>query len=344
MNHDLYQTTTDRILGMLDTGTVPWRHPIRGPSSGGGVPCNLVSGKAYRGINVFLLAVTGWALGYASPHWLTYRQALKLGGHVRKGEKSTPIIFWKQHTIEDRETGKNKPVPVLRHYHVFNIEQCANLTAPAPGSDGDDAEANTLPGEPLEEAERIVAGYERPPVIERGGGSAYYRADTDTVRIPPSARFVDREAYYATLFHELAHSTGHPRRLNREAFRVVPGREPGSVKPTAPFGSAEYSKEELVAEMGAAFLAAAAGISPPTIEQSAAYIDGWRRQIKADKKLVIQAAGQGQRAADLILGQAFEAVAEAAAPTRPPATIALRGRALGGPAGVGADLMACRVG
>ena len=230
MNNDLYQTTTDRILDMLDKGTVPWRHPIVGApgcGSGGGMPRNLQSGKAYRGVNVFLLAVAGWVLGYDSPHWLTFRQARERGGHVRKGEKSTPIIFWKQHHVEDRETGKQKPVPVLRCYHVFNAQQCEDLRLPEEGQPGQEPE----PFEPLDEAERIVTSYNAPPAIERGGMAAFYRADTDIVRMPPSARFVDREAYYATLFHELAHSTGHPRRLNREAFRVAPGREPGSVRP-----------------------------------------------------------------------------------------------------------------
>lgn len=307
---DLYQAITDRILGMLDKGTVPWRHPISGAGSGGGMPRNLQSGKTYRGVNVFLLAVNAWALGYDSPYWLTFRQARSRGGHVRKGEKSTPIIFWKQHTVDDRETGKQKPVPVLRCYHVFNAQQCEDLAIP--GQDTSEQEAEPAAEfVPIDEAERIVAGYAGPhsggggrgPVIERGGMAAFYRPDIDTVRMPPSSRFVDREAYYATLFHELTHSTGHSSRLDR-----------GLDAKFAVFGDPVYSKEELVAEMGAAFLAAAAGISPPTIEQSAAYIDGWRRKLKGDKMLVIQAAGAGQRAVDHILGQTFEVSIESPQP------------------------------
>lgn len=328
MATDLYQTITDRILEMLDRGTVPWRHPISGrpgpgsrtgPGSGtDGLPRNLQSGKAYRGINVFLLAITGWVQGYDSAYWLTFRQAKERGGHIRKGEKSTPIVFWKQYGIEDRETGKPKTVPVLRHYNVFNVLQCGGITPP----DRAEADSNAEPLVPIQAAERIVAGYAGPhsretsggsgggeasggPVIERGGSRAFYRPSTDTVRIPASARFVDRETYYATLFHELAHSTGHSSRLDR-----------GLDTNLAVFGSADYSKEELIAEMGAAFLAATAGISPPTIEQSAAYIDGWREKLKGDKKLVIQAAGAGQRAADFILGQTFEAAAQASPPRR----------------------------
>jgi antirestriction protein ArdC len=145
--------------------------------------------------------------------------------------------------------------------------------------------------EPIRVADAIVECYERGPRIEHAGGRAYYKPSEDLVRIPEPDRFVDRESYYATLFHELAHSTGHASRLDRGLGTSI-----------APFGSPDYSMEELVAEMGAAFLAAAAGISPPTIEQSAAYIESWGKQLKADKKLVVQAAGAGQKAADWILG------------------------------------------
>ena len=139
-------------------------------------------------------------------------------------------------------------------------------------------------------ADAIVELYEDGPRIEYAGGRAYYKPSEDLVRLPEPARFVDPESFYTTIFHELAHSTGHVSRLDRGL---------GTTSSTSKY---EYSKEELIAETGAAFLAAAAGISPPTIEQSAAYIDSWRNQLKADKKLVVQAAGAGQRAADWILG------------------------------------------
>ncbi len=285
MSFDVYQVVTDRILEMLDKGTVPWRHPIRG-GAGGGWPKNLESGRPYRGVNVFLLAVTSWMKGYGSAFWMTYRQATERGGHVRKGEKSSMVVFWKQYDTTDKETGEPKKVPVLRYYNVFNAEQCEGVKPP------DAPPEPAAPFEPIEEAQRILAGYTDGPTIEHTGAQAYYRPSADLVRLPEPGRFLSREFYYATAFHELGHSTGHSKRLAR-----------GLDKDLAPFGSTDYSKEELVAEMASAFLCATAGISPPTIEQSAAYIAGWRKKLADDKKLVVAAAGAGQRAADWVLGE-----------------------------------------
>lgn len=288
---DIYQAVTDRILETLDKGTVPWRHPIKRSADHDGLPRSMSSKKPYRGVNIFLLAMTSWAKGYESAYWLTYKQAKAQGGQVRKGEKASLVIFWKRYATTDKESGEKKVVPVIRHYNVFNAEQCEGIEAP----DAVTPDPDAAPFVPIEEAERIVAGYSDGPAIEHGGSQAFYRPGEDLVRIAEPDRFIDRESYYATLFHELAHSTGHSKRLNR-----------GLDQKLAVFGAAEYSKEELTAEMGAAFLAAAAGISPPTIEQSAAYIDGWRKKLKGDKKLIVQAAGAGQRAADHVLGVSWE--------------------------------------
>lgn len=287
MGLDIYQAVTDRILKALEQGTVPWRNPI---SRGGGDewPKNLTSGKPYRGINVFLLAMTTWAEGFDSSYWLTYRQAAAKGGQVRKGEKSSMVVFWKQYETTDKESGQPTTVPVLRYYRVFNAAQCDGLETP-------DTPPRTEPFEPLTAAEKIAEGYVDGPEVQHGGSKAFYRPSQDLVRMPEPGRFVSREFYYATLFHELGHSTGHSKRFNR-----------GLDTQLAPFGSADYSKEELVAEMASAFLCAAAGISPPTIDQAAAYIDGWRTKLKGDKRLVVAAAGAGQRAADLILGDEAE--------------------------------------
>lgn len=255
------------------------------------MPKSVSTGKNYRGINVFLLAITSWAQGYESDYWATFNQISKQQGNVRKGEKSTLVVFWKQAATTDKESGEEITIPVLRHYNVFNAEQCEGLVAP-------DQVAIEMPVEPfipIEEAARIVDGYPNPPTIEQGGGSASYLPRLDRVKIAQPECFETRESYYATLFHELAHSSGHSSRLAR-----------GLDENLAPFGSPDYSKEELVAEMGSAFLCAASGISPPTIEQSAAYIDGWRKKLTNDKKLVVQAAGQGQRAADHILSVTFD--------------------------------------
>lgn len=287
---DIYKAVTDRIIELLEQGTVPWRQPIRGSGGEGTFPTNLASERAYRGINVFLLAVSAWVDGYESPYWLTFRQAKEKGGHVRKGEKGSLVIFWKQYATQDRESGKDITVPVLRHYTVFNTEQCEGIDAPSPATP--EVGAGEQVFTPIEAAAAIAAGFKGGPRIEHKGGRAFYRPKDDLVRIAEPDRFIDPESYYSTLFHELVHATGHSSRLDR-----------GLDVNLAPFGSPDYSKEELVAEMGAAFLAAAAGISQATIGQSAAYIDGWRKKLSTDPKLVVHAAGAAQRAADWILGE-----------------------------------------
>ena len=282
---DVYQQVTDQIIVALEAGTVPWRNPILG-HEGAGWPRNLASDKAYRGSNVFLLALTAWSQGYSSPYWLTFRQVKIKGGSVRKGEHSTLVVFWKQLTVEDEETGKPKRVHVLRHYRVFNTEQCEGLDVPV----------TEVPKPPLEtfqrieEAQHIVDGYAGPEVHHKGV-RACYRPLLDEVLIPEPMRFESPETYYATLFHELAHSTGHSSRLDRGLDTTL-----------TPFGSPDYSREELVAEMTAAFLCGHAGIAPAMIENTASYIADWLKRLKDDKKMVIHAAGKAQRAADYILG------------------------------------------
>lgn len=284
---DLYQEVTDRIVEMLEQGVAPWRSPIMGAEAAG-YPRNLVTDKPYRGVHVFLLAFNAWSQGYGSSYWLTFNQAKTKGGMVRKGEKSSMVVFWKQYETEDRDTGEAKTVPVLRYYRVFNAEQCEGIEVP-------DATTFT-PADfaPLEACEHIVSGYPNGPAIEHGGTRAFYRPSTDTVRLPEPKRFTAGEAYYATLFHELAHSTGHSRRLDR-----------GLDTEPAPFGSPSYCREELIAEMAASFLSAEAGIHPATLGSSAAYLQGWLTCLKQDKKLVIQAARAGQKAADWVLDRKF---------------------------------------
>lgn len=284
---DLYQEVTDRIVEMLEQGIAPWRSPIMGAEAAG-YPRNLVTDKPYRGVNVFLLAFTAWSQGYGSSYWLTFNQAKTKGGMVRKGETSSMVVFWKQYETEDRDTGEAKTVPVLRYYRVFNAEQCEGIDVP------DASTFEPVDFAPLEACERIVDGYPNGPAIEHGGTRAYYRPSTDTVRLPEPDGFTTGEEYYATLFHELAHSAGHSSRLDRGL-----DTEPAS------FGSPDYGREELIAEMAASFLSAEAGIHPATLANSAAYLQGWLTCLKQDKKLVIQAAGAGQKAADWILGRKF---------------------------------------
>jgi antirestriction protein ArdC len=288
-NFDLYQTVTDQIVAMLETGVVPWRSPILGRNTAG-YPKNLNSGKQYRGINVFMLAFTAYAKGYGSSYWLTFNQAKERGGNVRKGEKSSMVVFWKQYETTDRQTGDPAKIPVLRYYSVFNAEQINGIEIP------DAAKFDPIEFNPIEAAEAIVAGYAGAPAVDHDGGQqAFYRPSTDSVHMPERTRFASVEDYYSTLFHELSHSTGHSSRLDRKLDTN-----------TKPFGSADYGKEELVAEMSAAFLSSHAGIQPTVIANQAAYLAGWCKQLREDKKLVISAAGQAQRAADWIRGERGE--------------------------------------
>lgn len=283
MSFDLYAEITKQISEMLDKGVVPWRRPILGRQSAGH-PRNLASGKPYRGVNVFLLAFTAYAKGYESSHWLTFNQARDRGGNVRKGEKSTMVVFWKQYETEDRQTHEPTKVPVLRYYNVFNAAaQCEGIEVP------DAPKFEPIDFKPIEAAEAIAKDYLGGPAVTHGGGQAFYRPSMDTVQMPEPARFATGEDYYATLFHEYAHSTGHSTRLDRKL-----DTDP------KPFGTPDYGKEELVAEMAAAFLCGHAGIAPSVVENQAAYVQGWLKTIKADKKLVVSAAAQAQRAADWI--------------------------------------------
>ena len=289
----IYQTVTDRILSSLKAGVIPWEKPWKSPRyTGGPFPRNFYTGKPYRGINVLLL----WSSEYSSPFWLTFKQAQALKGSVRKGEHGTPIIFYKQlpeYAKKDEDsTGEDERVPfVLCHYTVFNVEQCDGLTLPeisqpaiAPEVDEDEI------------CESIVTGWENRPALHLNSPTeyrAYYQPSTDSVHMPSRSRFVDAPHYYSTLFHELVHSTGHASRLDR----TFGDR----------FGDELYSKEELVAEMGAAFLCAIAGIANDhTDRNTTAYIQNWIEKLEKDNRFIVNAAANAQRAVDLILGSTFE--------------------------------------
>ncbi len=281
---DVYQIVTDKIVGMLETGVVPWRRPW----SSAGLPRNLVSEKPYRGINCFLLS----ASKFVSPFWLTMRQANELGGSVRRGERSVIIVFWKIDERPDNEAtnaadAETRRRFLLRYYRVFNVEQCDLPQAVL----GKVPKLETHEHDPIDEAERIIADMPQRPEVQTAGSKAFYSSLSDRVTMPPRELFTTAEEYYATLLHEMTHSTGHPKRLAREG-----------ICETGPFGSAVYSKEELCAELGAAYLCAKAGISPAVIENQASYVAGWLKKLRDDRRLLIHAAAQAQRAADYILG------------------------------------------
>jgi antirestriction protein ArdC len=269
MNESVYQVITDRIMALLEKGVVPWHQPW---NCGEQAPQNLVSRKHYRGVNVFLLN----AMHYASPYWLTFRQAQQLGGYIKRGERACPVVFWKWLDVDDKATGEKQRIPLLRYYSVFNVAQCDGITAPA----------IALPvreHSPVEAAEKIVAEMPKRPEIKHGLSRAFYSPVGDFVGMPTAEQFKAGEDYYSTIFHELSHSTGHESRLNRKGVSGTDGQ-------WSSFGSNPYAKEEMVAEMGAAFLCAESGIAERTIESSAAYVSAWLQRLKNDSKLVVQAA------------------------------------------------------
>jgi len=275
---DVYQIVNDRIIDLLEQGVVPWHKPWSGGRDA--APANLVSKKPYRGLNVWLLG----SMGYSSPYWVSYKQATELGGQVRKGEKSTLVVYWKMLETIDKDTKEKKVIPMLRYYNVFNVTQCDNLKYP----EVEGVKVNDF--NPIDEAEKIVANMQKAPVITHNEQRAYYRRDTDLVNMPVKGSFDKPEEYYNTLFHELTHATGHESRLGRFQDKV------------SRFGDSNYAKEELVAEMGASYLCAVAGIVERTIDNSAAYISNWLTKLKNDKKLVVSAAGKAHAATDFILG------------------------------------------
>ena len=292
----VYETVTERIIARLNAGVIPWRKPW---NAGGRAPMNLFSRKPYRGINVLMTA----SAGYARPEWCTFNQARSIGAHVRMGEKATPIVFWslpgKDAESQTEQKTEGRRVAFCKLFYVFNVAQIEGIPA------------HVLPDLPkpsafeqIHSTQAIVNRYigrDHGPVLRHGMGRAFYRPSEDAIGMPYAVAFESRAGYYSTLFHEMTHSTGHRSRLAREG--VICG---------ARFASHAYSEEELIAEMGACFLRALAGIDEtPQVENSAAYIASWLKRLHGDKRLVMTAAAAAQRAADRI-APAAEAVAAAA--------------------------------
>ena len=284
MSNQVYGYITDKIMEELERGCVPWHKPWKTSSDGIRVPTSFVSKKPYRGVNTFLLALARFKAGYDSNYWLTFKQAQALGGSV-KGERSEMVVFWKlleKPATNPTPENETDYIPMLRYYRVFNLDQVTGITKPALGD---------LPAfEPIVEAEAIAAKYQEQIEVTHAGTRAYYQPSTDSVTMPERHAFDGAAEYYSTLFHEFTHSTGHQSRLNR----------PG-ITETHYFGDEIYSKEELVAEMGAAMLCGVVGIENKTIKNSASYIQSWLSKLRDDKKLVVHAAAAAQKAADFIL-------------------------------------------
>lgn len=278
----VHSIISDQIIKQLEKGVIPWRKAWGGAAN---EPKNLISGKEYSGINFFLLSM----MNMQSPYFLTFKQAKLCGGNVKKGERGFPIIFFKVKPKEKNLAGQTVKdgYAMLRYYTVFNLSQCENIK---PEKMPVVNEIGKLEFNPIEEAEKIVSGYMGKPRIVNRENQPSYTPVVDVVNMPLAENFTDREEYYSTLFHEFIHSTGHQKRLNR----------PELMEKNC-YGSIDYSKEELVAEMGAAFLCSKAGIDN-TLENSAAYIQGFLRKLKSqnNQKWIVEAGSKAQKAVNYI--------------------------------------------
>lgn len=283
---DIYSRITNRIVADLETGVRPWYRPWSTDRAAGRIVRPLRhNGIPYKGINVVMLWSASVAHDYTSPLWLTFKQALELGGNVRKGEHGELVVY--ANRVVRTETGGNgeeieREIPFLKGYTVFNAGQCEGL--PAHYNAQPEAPALPLPAR-IEQADRFFAG--TGASIRHGGTRAYYAAGSDHIQMPPFETFEDAESHAATLAHELTHWTKHPSRLDRDMGRVK-------------WGDEGYAREELVAELGAAFLCADLGIAPDVRPDHAAYIASWLEVLKQDKRFVFSAAAHAQRAADYL--------------------------------------------
>lgn len=285
----------DQIIALLDQGQLPpWQRPWQ--YSQYGTPRNAVSGRPYRGINRWLTQLAQDQAGYLEPRWLTLRQANAAGGRIKAGAQSTQIVFWKlvnRKTETDPETtgtdtattGKEHDTyPIARLYRVFNLEQTVDCTLPALAE-------FPSPPDPIAAAEAIIGNMPHAPefiTYDWSNQPPHYLPRQDCVRVPSRQRYAQTELYYNTVYHELTHATGHPRRLNRFTPEQTPDLH-------------TYGVEELVAGMGAAMLSDTAGLRRATLEVDAAYLDAWSRTIKAERSIVLKAAQQAQRAHDYIV-------------------------------------------
>lgn len=275
---NVYEIVTERIIKELESGKIPWQRPWTGSRNGA---YSRSTGRAYSFINQMMLQYTG--------EYLTYKQAQEAGGQVRKGEKSEMVVFFKPYPVTEIINGKEetKMIPLLRYYNVFHISQCDGVEPKYRPED-------IKPFNPIEEAETIASDYlsrEGIKFTNEEGNRAFYRPSTDSVTMPLKEQFDTVPGYYGTLFHELTHSTGHEKRLNRLSEK-------------ANFGSENYSKEELVAEIGSAAILNRLDIeTEKTIKNNAAYIQSWLQALRNDSKMIVSAASRAEKAVNLILNE-----------------------------------------
>ncbi len=276
---DVYALVTDRIIELLEAGTIPWRKPW----TERGMPQNLISKRYYRGINLMLLN----SLEFSSNLFLTWKQLKTISASVKKGEKGTLVVFSKmvEQEVQKNGTTSIEKRSMLRYYKVFNIEQCTDIPAAFLPTDGNH-------NEPMQEYDRIVSEMKEPPIIEYNEDEAFYDPDKDIINMPRLESFESSEAYYGTLYHELIHSTGHSKRLNRKG-----------IVENYSFGTEMYSEEELIAEIGACYLKSYTGILIDDLNNSASYIAEWLKVLKNNRRFIVIASGRSQQAVEYILSK-----------------------------------------
>lgn len=284
---DVYNRVTDRIIADLEKGVRSWMKPWNAGHTAGKITRPLRhNGTPYQGINILMLWGEALDKGYSAPIWMTYNQAQELGAHVRKGQQGSLVVYANKLTrteTDDNGAEVEKQIPYMKGYSVFNVEQIEGLPAHYYGKP-----ENTLPlTERLDHAEQFIAN--TGATIGHGGDKAYYAPARDIVQMPPVESFKDKESYYATILHELTHWTSHKTRLDR-SFNAKR------------FGDNGYAREELVAELGAAFLSEDLGITPEIRPDHAEYLAHWLKVLKEDSRAIFSAAAHAQRAADYLQG------------------------------------------
>lgn len=290
---NLYDEVTAKIIFELEAGRLPWVQPWASSGRGPAMPTNALTGRAYSGVNVLMLWGAVMAGGYPSQGWLTFRQALEAGGAVRRGERGTTIVYADRFTPQaeaeraEREGGAARAVPFLKRYTVFNVAQCDGL---ADGTGQDPVPLAEREIVPVAEAMISASGAD----VRIGGDQAYYIPSLDYIQIPPQPAFHHQINFYRTALHELTHWTGHASRLDR--------------LPKGGFELSDRAREELVAEMGAAFLCAALGIESTV--RHADYIGGWLDILRADNRAIFRAASAASKASDYLLAKLNPAVVE----------------------------------
>src|ERR1700730_8656872 len=280
----LYQEITDKIIAELEQGRVPWVQPWAGVSAPLGLPCNAATARPYSGINILILWIACAEHGFSGQNWLTFRQALKIGGHVRKGEKGTTVVYadrfvpYRERTRAEEAGDEPEAIPFLKRFTVFNADQCDDLPAdiappPAPMN-----ETLILP-----QAEALIRATGAD--IRIGGNRAFYVPSADYIQVPPPSAFFEPINFHRTLCHELGHWSGAEHRLNRDL--------------SGDFGTSSYAREELVAEMTGAFVCAALSIVPTV--RHADYLANWIDVLREDDRAIIRAASAASKAADYLL-------------------------------------------